>query len=248
MGSSRLTHPRLSKLMSERGICSRREADHFIEQGLVRVDGETAALGTRVAPTQTITLAESARRKQSQRATVLLNKPAGYVSGSPEKGYRAAVTLLTDDNHHHRNHNHNHAERAPSRRGLAPAGRLDIDSTGLIVFTDDGRIARQLIGPQSRVEKEYLVWAEGGIDARKLALLRHGLSLDGKPLRPARIDHLDERLLRFTLIEGRKRQIRRMCEQLDLRVFRLLRVRIGAVTLGNLASGKWRRLRSGESF
>ena len=245
---SALTEPRLSKLMSERGLCSRREADRFIEQGLVRVDGEVAMLGARVAPHQHITLADAARRQQGELTTVLLNKPIGYVSGSPEKGYRAAMLLITADNHHRQHHRHSPAERAPSRRGLAPAGRLDIDSAGLLVFTADGRVAKQLIGPESRVEKEYLVWVEGGVDAGKLARLRHGLSLDGKPLRPARIEQLQPNQLRFTLTEGRKRQIRRMCEQLDLRVLRLLRVRIGGVALGNLPSGKWRRLRRGESF
>ncbi len=237
--------------MSQRGICSRREADRFIEQGLVLVDGEPAArLGIRVDPRQIITLAADARRRQDGLATVLLNKPAGYVSGSPEKGCRAAVTLITAGNRY------NPADSAPSRRGMAPAGRLDMDSLGLLVFTQDGRIARRLIGPQSRIEKEYLVRVEGGgVDADKLALLRHGLSLDGKPLRPAKVEFSEdcgngpnETLLRFTLTEGRKRQIRRMCEQLDLRVSRLLRVRIGGVQLGDLESGKWRRLRPGECF
>ena len=238
-----LTNPRLSKLMSERGMCSRREADRFIEQGLVLVDGEKITeLGVRVEPNQTITLVAEARRRQDQLATVLVNKPLGYVSGLPEKGYPAAVTLVTDDNRQSPD------ELTPSRHGLAPAGRLDIDSLGLIVFTQDGRIARRLIGNQSRIEKEYLVWVEGALDENKIARLRHGLHLDGKPLRPAKIDRLKEPLLRFTLMEGRKRQIRRMCEQLDLRVTRLLRVRIGAVKLGALKQGKWRRLQPGETF
>lgn len=239
--------PRLSKLMSQRGLCSRREADRFIERGLVRVDGETVTkLGMRVAPHQTITLAAGARRQQSGLATVLLNKPVGYVSGSPEKGYRAAVTLVNADNRQHPR------EVTPARRGLAPAGRLDIDSTGLLVFTQDGRLAKRLIGPESRVEKEYLVRVDGDIDAGKLARLRHGLCLDNRALRPARVDRLGDHargaLLRFTLTEGRKRQIRRMCEQLDLRVLSLVRVRIGGVKLGGLGAGKWRRLRRGESF
>ena len=242
-----MTKLRLSKLMSQRGICSRREADRFIEQGLVLVDGEKATLlGTKVDQSQTVTLAAAARRQQDDLATLLLNKPAGYVSGSPEKGYLAAVTLVTAANRQ------NPAETTPSRRGLAPAGRLDLDSTGLIVFTRDGRIAKHLIGPESRIEKEYRVFVHGSLDADKLELLRHGLSLDGKPLRPARVEHIDDcpkgPLLRFTLTEGRKRQIRRMCEQLDLHVSRLLRVRIGGVKLDGLEQGKWRLLRPGESF
>lgn len=234
--------------MSQRGLCSRREADRYIEQGLVLVDGEpTTTLGIRIDPAQTITLATDACQQQGNLVTVLLNKPVGYVSGLPEKGYRAAVTLVTAANRQHP------SEATPNRRGLAPAGRLDIDSMGLLVFTQDGRVAKRLVGPQSRIEKEYLIWVAGDVNAAKLARLRHGLCLDDKPLRPAKIDHLKDTpgkttLLRFTLVEGRKRQIRRMCELLNLRVTRLLRVRIGGVTLGSLAEGKWRRLGADEFF
>ena len=236
-------HPRLSKLMAARGLCSRREADVFIQRGQVLVDGVAATeLGVRVSPAQTIELLPAARRAQKQLATVLLNKPAGYVSGSPEKNYRAAVQLITNANRAAP------AESAPSRRGLAPAGRLDIDSRGLLVLTQDGRIARQLVGADARIEKEYLVWVNGDVNADKLKLLQGGLSLDGKPLRPANIAQLKPGMMRFVLTEGRKRQIRRMCEQLELTVVRLVRVRIGRIRLGALAEGKWRLLKSGEQF
>ena len=139
-----MTELRLSKLMSQRGICSRREADRFIEQGLVLVDGErVTTLGTKVGPHQTVTLTASAHRQQDKLVTVILNKPMGYVSGLPEKGYQSAVILVTANNRQNR------AETTPNRAGLAPAGRLDIDSMGLIVFTQDGRIAKHLIGPES---------------------------------------------------------------------------------------------------
>lgn len=242
-----MTKPRLAKLMSQRGICSRREADRFIEQGLVLVDGEqVTTLGTRIDSTQNITLVAAARAQQSDLATVLVNKPVGYVSGLAEKGYPAAVRLVTDANRYYPR------ETTPSRHGLAPAGRLDIDSIGLLVFTQDGRIAKQLIGTDSSVEKEYLVWVQGDLTESKLTLLQHGLSLDDRPLRAAQVEclrkHSHGTQLRFTLTEGRKRQIRRMCEQLDLRVSRLWRTRIGHIKLGALKSGMWRRLLPHETF
>ncbi|MGI9315814.1 MAG: pseudouridine synthase [bacterium] len=234
---------RLSKLMAQRGLCSRREADRFIEQGLVLVDGEpVTTLGTKVLESQTITLAEAATRQQAEKVTVLLNKPMGYVSGLPEDGYQSAVMLISKQNRQYQD------DKAPSRHGLAPAGRLDIDSMGLIVFTSDGRVARQLIGNSSIIEKEYLVWVKGAITNDKLNQLRHGLSLDGKPLNRAVIDHLKGSQLRMVLTEGRKRQIRRMCDQVELQVSRLIRVRIGKVKLGRLAAGKWRLLGTDESF
>jgi 23S rRNA pseudouridine2604 synthase len=239
---------RLSKLMSERGLCSRREADGFIERGWVRVDGETVnVLGTRIDPSQTITLDKSARESQTRQVTILLNKPVGYVSGQPEKGYKAAVTLITGDAQFR-------GDRTTLRfnpgqlRGLAPAGRLDIDSQGLLVFTQDGRIAKRLIGNDSEVEKEYLVRVEGPLSEKGLALLQRGLTLDGEQLKPAKVSWQNRDQLRFILKEGKKRQIRRMCELVGLKVLGLKRVRIGRVVLGELPEGQWRYLREGEVF
>lgn len=237
---------RLSKLMAQRGLCSRREADRFIENGWVEVDGKVIdQLGTRVSPDAAIRLKPQARRQQESTITVLLNKPIGYVSGQPEDGYPAAVNLVTARNRQQGDRGPR-INRAPG--GLAPAGRLDIDSTGLLVLTQDGRIARQLIGADSEVEKEYLVRVEGHVDKTILERLHHGLSLDGKPLKPAKVEILNDDQLRFVLIEGKKRQIRRMCEQVGLLVTGLKRVRIGQVRLGNLPEGQWRLLRAGERF
>lgn len=234
--------------MAERGICSRREADRLIERGQVLVDGKVQnQLGVRIDRNQRIELVESALRAQQQLATILVNKPRGYVSGTPEDGHQSALTLITRANRQHR------FDETPALRGLAPAGRLDIDSLGLLVYTQDGRIARQLIDAQSRIEKEYLVWVVGALSADKIAQLCDGLWLDGRALRRAKVEPLKKptaqpALLRITLTEGRKRQIRRMCELVELRVVRLLRVRIGAVTLGALHAGKWRRLQADEQF
>jgi 23S rRNA pseudouridine2604 synthase len=239
---------RLSKLMSEQGLCSRREADSYIERGWVLVDGKPVTqLGTRIDPTQRITLAKAAQAQQEARVTILLNKPVGYVSGQPEPGYRPAITLITPQSHFA-------GDRSPLRfsavhlRGLAPAGRLDIDSTGLLVLTQDGRIAKQLIGEDSGMEKEYLVRVEGKLSAHSLTQLNFGLTLDGMPLKRAEVSWQNRDQLRFILREGRKRQIRRMCELVGLKVMGLKRVRIGNVKLGDLPSGQWRYLRHDERF
>ena len=237
---------RVSKLLAERGLCSRREADAYIERGLVFVDGKRVTqLGTRAAPDAVVTLAAEARAVQARQVTVLLHKPVGYVSGQAEDGHQPAVALVSA-------RTQVAADRQrfqPSMlKGLAPAGRLDIDSTGLLVLTQDGRVARQLIGEDSDVEKEYLVRVDGVLDKAGLALLNHGLELDGRKLRPAKVAWANSEQLRFVLKEGRKRQIRRMCELVGLRVTGLKRVRIGRVRLGDLPLGQWRLLREGEAF
>lgn len=237
---------RISKLLSQRGLCSRREADTYIERGWVRVDGvPVTELGARALPSQTITLDRAAARVQNSRATILLNKPVGYVSAQAEDGYRPAVTLITAQSQYQPG-----ARRfSPSDlRGLAPAGRLDIDSQGLLVLTQDGRIAKQLVGENGEIEKEYLVRVEGRLDETGLKLLNHGLELDGRALKPARVRWLNRDQLVFILREGRKRQIRRMCELVGLKVTGLKRVRIGRVKLGDLPEGQWRYLGPDEKF
>jgi 23S rRNA pseudouridine2604 synthase len=237
---------RISKLLAERGLCSRREADAYIERGLVYVNGEQVTqLGTRAAPDAEITLATAAREQQARQATILVHKPIGYVSGQAEDGHQPAIVLVVPDNQMAGDPQRFHAG---CLKGLAPAGRLDIDSTGLLVLTQDGRVARQLIGADSDIEKEYLVRVEGRLDDKGLALLNHGLSLDDKPLRPARVSWQNEDQLRFILKEGKKRQIRRMCELVGLRVTGLKRVRIGRLVLGDLPVGQWRYLRPDERF
>jgi 23S rRNA pseudouridine2604 synthase len=239
---------RVSKLMSQQGICSRREADSYIERGWVLVDGvRVTELGSRAFPNQKITLAKEAQSQQDASVTILLNKPVGYVSAQAEKGYQPAITLVKPDTRFK-------GDRSPLRfsaihlRGLAPAGRLDIDSTGLLVLTQDGRIAKLLIGENSAIEKEYLVRVQGKLSKEGLARLNFGLSLDGDALKPAKVSWQNEDQLRFVLREGKKRQIRRMCELVGLAVTGLKRVRIGSVVLADLPSGEWRYLRSDERF
>ena len=242
---------RLSKRLTEDGIASRREADEWIEAGWVRVDGRIARLGQRVTPGQRIDVDPAARRAQARRVTILLHKPLGYVSGQAEGGHEPASVLVRPENHW---------ADDPTRiafqdahlRGLAPAGRLDIDSTGLLVLTQDGRVAKALIGDDSSVEKEYLVRVEplpgGAVAPGALDQLRHGLELDGRALKPAQVSWAHEDRLRIVLREGRKRQIRRMCELVGLKVVALKRIRIGRVALGALPPGQWRYLGDFERF
>ncbi|NTX30555.1 pseudouridine synthase, partial [Burkholderia pyrrocinia] len=248
---------RLSKRMSELGMCSRREADEWIEKGWVLVDGERIdTLGTKVRADQKIEIDERASAAQAAQVTILLHKPVGYVSGQAEDGYEPAAVLITRGNHWN-------GDRSPLRfspqhlHALAPAGRLDIDSTGLLVLTQNGRIAKQLIGEQSDIDKEYLVRVRFGerlidIDqhfpAESLAKLRHGLELDGVALKPAMVSWQNGEQLRFVLREGKKRQIRRMCELVGLDVIGLKRVRMGRVMLGALPQGQWRYLLADETF
>ncbi len=238
---------RISKLMAERGMCSRREADSYIERGWVKVDGVVATLGERASAAQIISLDKNVASQQSARVTILIHKPMAYVSGQAEDGYTPAVALVTAANRAR-------TDRSPIKfdrtqlRGLAVAGRLDIDSTGLLVLTQDGRVARTLIGEDSEIEKEYLVRVQGKLRPGGLELLNEGLSLDGKRLKRAHVQWQNDDQLRFILREGKKRQIRRMCELVGLKVLGLKRVRIGRVMLADLPVGQWRYLSQHESF
>lgn len=240
--------PRLSKRMGELGLCSRREAEEWIVKGWVRVDGQVVdTLGVRVSRDARIEVDRAATAQQDDLVTILLHKPIGYVSGQAEDGYEPAIVLIRPENRWADDPS-SLQFRPQHLRGLAPAGRLDIDSTGLLVFTQDGRVAKQLIGQDSSVEKEYLVRVEGTLSDDGMRRLRHGLTLDGVKLKPAQVSRQNADQLRFLLREGRKRQIRRMCELVGLKVTGLKRVRSGRVPLGGLPVGQWRYLRRDEAF
>jgi len=265
---------RLNKRMAELKLCSRREADEWIANGWVKVNGKPAEMGVKVTPSDRIEVDKAAKGQQANQVTILINKPIGYVSGQAEDGHDPAVKLFTPQNRW-ADDNARFFFNPGQLRGLAPCGRLDIDSTGLLVMTQDGRIARQLIGEDSTMEKEYLVRVayhglgqpaptgqlvrlddddpvttnvQAVFPKAMLAKLRHGLSLDGQALKPARVDWQNPEQLRFVLTEGKKRQIRRMCELVGLKVVGLKRVRIGRVMLGNLPVGQWRYLAPHEKF
>jgi len=248
-----MTEPlRLSKRMSELGLCSRREADEWIARGWVRVDGQVVSeLGSKVLPTQRVTVERQAAAEQSKRVTVLINKPVGYVSGQAEDGYTPAIALIKPENRWVEDPS-GEQFHPTQLRSLVPCGRLDIDSVGLLVLSQDGRIAKHLIGETTSVDKEYLVrvqYTKGGrLPETELRKLNHGLWMDGKALLPAKVRWQNDDQLSFTLREGKKRQIRRMCDMVGLKVLGLKRVRIGRVKLGNLPEGQWRYLQPDEQF
>lgn len=227
---------RINKWLAQSGVCSRREAEALISEGLVYIDGEKVEdAGRKILTGQTLTLTDKAEGRL-EGFTAVLNKPVGFVSGQPEPGYTPAVRLLT------REALVGDAPFIPdSRMSLPPLGRLDLDSHGLLILSNDGVLAKAVIGPQSELDKEYVVRVAGRIDPPKIALLRHGLELDGRELKPAQVT-ANGQILRFVLTEGRNRQIRRMCELLDLRVMDLRRVRIGPLALAELPEGRWRVL------
>ena len=229
---------RVNKWLAQAGVCSRREAEALIEAGSVRIDGDLVAdPGRKIEPGQTLEIADGGL---GLLLTAVINKPAGYVSSQPEKDQIPAARLLTRANLV--------GEGGPDTRSrsLAPLGRLDQDSRGLLLLSEDGVLAKALVGEGSRLDKEYLVRVSGQITDKKLALLQHGLRLDGRELKPAKTTIVEPQRLRFILNEGRKRQIRRMCELVDLGVTDLLRIRIGPLKLGDLQDGKWRMLSAEE--
>ncbi|MEL7545539.1 MAG: pseudouridine synthase [Pseudomonadota bacterium] len=232
---------RLNKWMAELGLCSRREAEALIEAGGVVVDDvRVEQPGHKIEPGQTLTLTEQAAEAIATRFTAVLNKPVGYVSAQPEGDQIPAVRLLTKKRAARDEIGPHKDER------LAPLGRLDQDSRGLLLLSDDGVLAKAIIGPQHTLDKEYVVEVQGKITAGKLTLLRNGMSMDGRRLKSAIVTQESDKVLRFVLREGRKRQIRRMCDLVDLKVVDLHRVRIGPLSLGDLEEGQWRQLTSHE--
>jgi 23S rRNA pseudouridine2604 synthase len=230
----------VNRWLAQSGVCSRREAEALIGDGLVFIDGERVDdPGRKILPGQTLTLAD--RGGGAQVFTAVINKPVGYVSAQPEPGQTPAARLLT------RAALAGEAEFVPdTRMSLPPLGRLDMDSRGLLLLSNDGVLAKAVIGPQSALDKEYRVRVTGQVAEAKLARLRHGLSLDGRKLKPAKVSVISGQTLRFVLTEGRNRQIRRMCEQVGLHVVDLQRIRIGPLRLGDLSEGRWRPLGAEE--
>ncbi len=231
---------RVNKWLAAEGVCSRREAEDLIAEGLVSIDGvRVEEPGRKIAPGQTIEVRQAADARA--KISVVINKPAGVVSAQPEGGQVPAARLLT-----RANLVGDAAVMPTSRTSLPPLGRLDQDSRGLLLLSEDGVLSKAVLGPESKLDKEYHVRVGGRIDERKLALRRHGLTLDGRQLKPANVTVIEPQLLRFVLLEGRNRQIRRMCELVELDVTDLLRLRIGPLQLGDLPEGKWRVLKPDE--
>lgn len=225
---------RLQKLLSAAGVCSRRAAEEYIAAGRVAVNGVTARIGDSADPeADTITVDGNALPRRDRTVWLMLHKPRGYVTTlSDEKGRKTAAQLVED-----------------CGVRVWPVGRLDLNSEGLLLFTNDGAGTDRLLHPSHEVEKEYEVSVTGDLD-RALPILTGPLELDGRPLAPAQVRILrrDARGggLSVTIHEGRNRQVRRMCALAGLEVKTLKRVREGSLTLGALPVGKWRMLTEGE--
>lgn len=240
--------PRLAKRISELFGCSRREADEWIENGWVRVDGVVVrTLGTRAHPKAIIEVKEDAKLHRPESVTIVLNKPEGVVAGPAEGRQKPALQLIQAENRW-REDGTAMIFKATHLRGLALAGKLDAEASGMLVFTQEGSVARRIVGDDTKLEKEYLVAVEGELSAADLKKLNFGLSLDDIKLKRAEVSWQHEGTLRFVLHESRPQQIQRMCELVGLHVVGIKRLRIGSVSLGKLPAGQWRYLREGERF
>lgn len=232
---------RVNKWLAQSGVCSRREADELIAVGAVLIDGARVSdAGRKIAAGQTLVLNDRAELGFEAQISVMIHKPVGVVSAQPDPGQTPAARLLTSERQA------GSGSVPSSRASLPPLGRLDQDSRGLLLLSEDGVLAKAIIGPESEVDKEYVVTVAGKVTREKLQKLRHGLELDGRKLKLAKVTLQDVQVLRFVLNEGRNRQIRRMCELVDLEVTDLIRVRIGSLLLGDLPEGKWRHLTAQE--
>lgn len=222
---------RLQKILSARGVCSRRAAEEYLKQGRVSVNGVTAGLGDQADPDTDEITVDGVRIGAAERRTYLmLYKPRGYVTTlSDEKGRKTVAELVED-----------------CGARVWPVGRLDMDSEGLLLLTDDGELTNRLTHPSHEVEKEYCVWVTGEVTAAALEALGKPMELDGQRLRPAKVKKLGENRLAIVIHEGKNRQVRRMCASVGLEVKRLKRVREGDVRLGDLPVGKWRPLTEQE--
>ena len=229
---------KLQKYFTDCGILSRRAAEEKIRLGLVRVNGEIAYLGMRIDPERDIVEYEKKRilLPQTERICILLNKPRGYVTTlSDEKGRRTVAELVKSVGHR-----------------VYPIGRLDMDSDGLLLLTNDGSLANRLTHPRHEIPKIYRVTVSGTVSQEQLHALNQSMILDGYKILPVQTKQISfsankyETVLEMRLYEGRNRQIRKMCENVHLSVTRLCRIAIGEIQLGSLLQGSWRKLTDAE--
>lgn len=225
---------RLQKILSARGVASRRRAEEMIQNGLVTVNGAPAKLGDAADPDREEILVNGRPLPgREDFVYILLNKPRGYVTTlSDEKGRPNAAQLVAD-----------------CGVRVYPVGRLDMDSEGLLLFTNDGEFANALMHPRNAVRKTYDVWVTGYAPGAERRLARP-ITLDGYPIRPPEVRLLkaqgDRAKLRVTIREGRNRQVRRMCDAAGMHCVRLRRIQEGGLSLGSLPPGKWRYLTEDE--
>ncbi|MBA2880977.1 23S rRNA pseudouridine2605 synthase/23S rRNA pseudouridine2604 synthase [Desulfosalsimonas propionicica] len=221
---------RLQKFMADAGICSRRRAEDYIRKGLVQVNGQTVTqMGTTVDPdTDRVEVSGKPVVPARQEVYIMLNKPAGYICSCSQPGRKIVLDLVDVD------------------QRVFPVGRLDRDSTGLVLLTSDGRIHHRLAHPSFDHEKQYEVAVDRPVSDAKLDELRCGVKLSDGMTRPAEVLRHGEKSFDITLQEGRNRQIRRMAEAVGCKVVRLHRIRMGPVWLKDLPPGQWRHLTEAE--
>ena len=225
---------RIQKYLSDCGVCSRRKAEEYIEAGRVKINGHPALIGQKILPGKDLVTFDGEKVEGGAKKIVIkLNKPRGYVSTlSDERGRKCVADLIRD---------------VPVR--VYPVGRLDLDSEGLLLLTNDGELANRLMHPKGGIEKTYLVKVRTQPTEEQLVLLNSPMELDGVKIRPCRVNCPDPAVpnkMKFILGEGRNRQIRKMCEQAGLEVTRLRRVAEGGVRLGDLHTGAWAQLDAKE--
>ena len=219
---------RLNKFISETGVCSRREADKWIEAGRVTCNGQKAALGTQVADGDEVLIDGLAVGTKKKQIYIALNKPVGIIC--------TTETHIKDNIVDH--------VRFPER--IFPVGRLDRDSEGLILLTNNGDIVNEILRSENNHEKEYVVWVDRPITDLALRMMASGVKIMGEKTKPARVERINACAFRIVLTQGLNRQIRRMCSALGYKAQRLQRVRIMNIHLGDLKSGRWRHLSAPE--
>lgn len=221
---------RLQKILSAAGVCSRRKAEEYLSAGRVTVNGAVAGVGDKADPERDRVEVDGKPLAAPAAYTYLmLHKPRGYVTTlSDERGRKTVAQLVAD---------------CPAR--VWPVGRLDMDSEGLLLMTDDGGLTQRLTHPSHRVEKEYRVWVTGDVD-RALPVLSRPMTVDGEAMEADRVEQTGNQSMTIVIHQGKNRQVRRMCAAAGLTVTRLKRVREGNLLLGDLKAGSWRRLTLAE--
>ncbi len=226
---------RISKLLTLQNICSRKKAESWVERKFIKVNGKVLEKPEhKIDYRDFILIDKKAIHELNQQKTIVLNKPKNYVSSFDDPKYPLALTLAIAKNYVGKNFT------TLDFNSFGVVGRLDADSRGLLLYSQDGTFAKSIIGDTAEVEKEYIVIVKGNITAEKLKKLQHGLSLDGKALKKAKVEIIKDQTLQFILTEGKNRQIRRMCGAVELEVIDLKRTRIGHIQLPDfLQEGQW---------
>lgn len=223
-----MTLIRLNKYLSEQGVASRREADRFIAEGLVSVNGKIVTeMGAKIDPSKDkVSVSNEVVERQEKLIYIALNKPAGYVTSAKRTEIEKKIVL----------------DLVRTEERIYPVGRLDKDTTGLLILTNDGTLTYRLTHPSSECEKEYEAIVKGIVNERAMEKLRRGVNLWGEKTKPTRVKKINKNKLSIILTEGKNRQVRRICQKVGLPVDRLKRVRINGLGLGTLMEGKWRYL------